>query len=236
MVRVLGSICARGGSKGVKNKNSRFLKGKPLIAYTIEAFKAWNKATRIICSTDSEEIKKIALEHNIEVPFMRPAELASDTAGKIGVFKHMLKFCEEQEKVKYDYFYDLDITAPLRTVKDINSAFNKLLNSDADLIASAYKAERNPYFNMVELDKNGYAHLCKRFDKIIVSRQQAPEVFSLNASIYIFKRDFLINTNYIYSGKTIIYEMPDYAIDIDKEIDFDFIEFLLKEGKFKFDF
>jgi len=130
----------------------------------------------------------------------------------------------------------LDITAPLRTINDINSAFDKIANSDADLVCSGYIAERNPYFNMVELDENGYAHLCKKPKENVLSRQSAPLVYSLNSSIYIFRREFLLNTPYAYNGKVLVYEMPDYAIDIDRPIDFDFIEFILKEGRFKFDY
>ena len=235
-MKILASVCARGGSKGVKNKNIRMLLGKPLIAYTIEALKSWGKAHRIICSTDSEEIRKIAIDYGAEAPFLRPPELATDYAGKLDVFKHMLKICEEEKNEKYDFFYDLDVTAPLRTVKNIDEAFNKILNSDADLLCSAYIADRNPYFNMVELDEKGYAHICIKTKKPIVARQQAPKVYALNASIYILRRAFLMKTSYIYGGKTIIYEMSDTAVDIDLQIDFDFIEFLLKEGKFKFDF
>ena len=235
-MRILGSICARGGSKGVKNKNTRLLLEKPLMIYTIDAFKAWGKANRIICSTDSLEIQKIAVENGIEAPFLRPKHLATNKAGKLDVFKHLLNFCEEEENEKYDFYIDLDVTSPLRTAKDIDNAFNKLANSDADLICSCYRAERNPYFNMMELDEIGYAHLCKKPIENIVARQQAPQVYSLNASIYIYRRDFLVSTDYSYSGKTLLYEMSEHSIDIDRQIDFDFVEYLLKEEKFKFDY
>ncbi len=235
-MRILGSICARGGSKGVKNKNARPLMKKPLIAYTIDAFKAWGKADRIICSTDSEEIRQMAIYYGAEAPFIRPEELATDNSGKLEVFQHMLNYCENEEKKKYNFFYDLDVTAPLRTVKDIDNAFNKLIESDADLIISAYKSKKNPYNEMIELDKDGYAHFSKKGDKIIYSKNKASEVYSLNASIYIFRRDFLINTSDEMAGKTILYEMTDNIIDIDREIDFEFIEFMLKSKKFTFDF
>lgn len=235
-MRILGTICARGGSKGVINKNIRLLNGKPLISYSITALKAWGKANRIVCSTDSKKIQNIAKEYGAEIPFTRPAELATDDANKLDVLKHLLNICEEEENEKYDYIVDLDPTAPLRTVEDIKSAFNKLLNSDATLIYSVYKADKNPYFNMVELDKNGYAHLSKMPEKNITSRQKAPIVYSMNASIYIYRRNFLIETKSILNGKNIIYEMSDLSIDIDRQIDFNFIEFILKNGMFKFDY
>ena len=236
-MRILGTICARGGSKGIKNKNIRLLLGKPLIAHSINALKSWGKADRLICSTDSMEIQKIAQKYGAEIPFIRPAELATDKADKHSVLQHALKFCEEQENVKYDYIVDLDPTSPLRTVKDIDLSFNKLINNpEADLIFSVFKAHKNPYFNMVELDSKGYAYLCKTPEKVIVARQFAPIVYSMNASIYIYRRRSLIGTSNLFSGKSIIHEMSDLTIDIDIESDFEYIEFIVKKGLFKFDY
>lgn len=233
-MKILGTICARGGSKGVKNKNIRELAGKPLIAYTVEYFKKWGKADRIICSTDSEKIADIAQKYGAEIPFIRPKKLASDTASKIHVLQHIVKFCEKQDKTKYDIIVDLDPTAPLRKQKFLKEAYKKFTNSDADNLYSVCKARKNPYFNMIELDEKGYAHLCK--DSTVFRRQDAKPVYELNASIYIYERDFLLNTNKLHSDKTIIYEMPDIAsTDIDSEIDFLFVAYLLKKGVFKFD-
>jgi CMP-N-acetylneuraminic acid synthetase len=233
-MKILGTICARGGSKGVKNKNIRDLAGKPLIAYTIEYLKNWNKADRIVCSTDSKDIANIAIKYGAEVPYMRPAELATDTTPKLAALKHIVKFCEQEKKTRYDIIVDLDPTAPLRKRVYLDEAFKKFIESEANNLYSVYKAHKNPYFNMVEVDKDGYAHLCKSSN--ITRRQDAPIVYSVNASIYIYKHDFLMNTDTIHSDKTIIYEMPDIAsIDIDREIDFLFIEFLLKKGVFEFD-
>jgi len=233
-MKVLGTICARGGSKGIKDKNIRELVEKPLIAYTIEYFKNWEKADRIVCSTDSKRIADIAKKYGAEIPFLRPDELATNTAPKIPVLQQLVKFCEKQDNIKYDTIVDLDPTAPLRKRKFLEDAFKKFLENDANNLYSVTKARKNPYFNMVELDENGYAHLCKKSN--IVRRQDAKPVFELNASIYIYDRDFLLNTNALHSDKTIIYEMPGIAsIDIDSELDFIFVEFLLKNGVFKFD-
>lgn len=235
-MRILGTICARGGSKGVKNKNIKLLEGKPLLSYSINALKAWRKANRIICSTDDKKIMEIAKNYGAEIPFRRPAHLATDSANKLDVLKHMVKYCEEEEGKQYDIIVDLDPTSPLRNIEDIENAYHKFRNSDADVLYSVYKSHKNPYFNMVELDAEKYAHLVKKPNMNITSRQKSPTVFSLNASIYVYKRDFLLNTEYLYFGKNIIYEMKDYCIDIDREIDFNFIEFILREGIFKFDY
>src|SRR4030042_6904536 len=113
-MKILGTICARGGSKGVKDKNIRTLAGKPLIAHTIEYLKKWKKADRIVCSTDSEKIANITRHFGAEIPCMRPKELATDNASKLHVIQHIVKFCEEQDGTKYDIIVDLDPTEPLR--------------------------------------------------------------------------------------------------------------------------
>lgn len=233
-MKILGTICARGGSKGVINKNIRDLAGKPLIAYTIEYFKKWGKANRIVCSTDSEIIADIAKKYGAEIPCMRPKELAADTTSKLHVLQHIIKCCEQQDNVKYDIIVDLDPTAPLRKQKFLEEASKKFRESDANNLYSVCRARKNPYFNMVELDEKGYAHLCKKSN--VVRRQDASPVYELNASIYVYNRDFLIKTNTLHSDKTIIYEMPEEASnDIDTEIDFQFVEFLIKNEVFKFD-
>ena len=233
-MRILATICARGGSKGIKNKNIRPLQGKPLIAYTIEYLKKWGKAERIVCTTDSEEIAAIAKKYGAEIPCMRPPELATDTAAKLPVLQHIVKICEQQNNTTYDIIVDLDPTAPLRKLLFLQEAFQKFVDSKANNLYSVTKAHKNPYFNMVELDEKGFAHLCKKSDT--VRRQDAKMVYELNASIYIYNRDFLLSAHSIHSDKTIIYEMPDIAsVDIDRELDFLFIEYLLKNGVFTFD-
>ena len=121
--KILLTICARGGSKGVKNKNIRELCGKPLIAHTILQAKKWGRASHIICSTDSPEIAKIAKEYGAEVPFMRPDSLATDTAAKMDVIKHAVETIEEQNHEEYGTIIDLDATSPIRTVEDIEEAY-----------------------------------------------------------------------------------------------------------------
>lgn len=236
-MRILGTICARGGSKGIKNKNLLPLMGKPLIAHSILTLRSWGKASKVICSTDSKNIQEIAKKYGAEIPFTRPVNLASDHADKHSVLVHALNFCEELEKTNYDYIVDLDPTSPLRTVRDLESCFNKLIESDADLIVSVYKSHKNPYFNMVEVNEKGYVRLSKKSENIFVARQHAPVVYSMNASIYIYKRDALIKHKNLFTiEKIILHEMPDFTIDIDREIDFNFIELILKKGLFKFDY
>lgn len=230
-MKILCTICARGGSKGVKNKNIRELLGKPLIAHTIETAKKWEKFDDIIVSTDSEKIQEIAIEYGAHVPFLRPEELATDEAGKLGVIKHALHFME-QDGCKYDIIIDLDCTSPLRSVEDIEKAYKKLLDENLDIVYSVCEARKNPYFNMVELDENGIPELSKKPDDKVLSRQKAPKVYEMNASIYVYSREFLVNTNTIHGKKAGIHIMPpERSVDIDSELDYEFVKFMMEKLK-----
>lgn len=235
-MKILGTICARGGSKGVPGKNIKMLNGKPLIAYTIEQALKWDKLYKLIVSTDDEEIAEVAKQYGAEVPFIRPEELATDSAGKLEVIKHAVKYLEDRGEV-FDIVIDMDVTAPLRKIEDLEGALNVLLQKNANNVYTVCEAHKNPYFNMVELDINDTARLSKTCgESQILSRQVAPKVYDMNASIYIYKKDFLLKTESIHSDNTMIYVMPqERSIDIDTPLDFKFVEFLLKEGAVEID-
>jgi len=231
--KILLTIAARGGSKGVKNKNIRDLCGKPLIAYSIDQAKRWGKADKIICSTDSPDIASIAKKNGIEVPFMRPAELAGDLVGKIEVLRNAWLMSEKIYGEKYDVLIDLDATAPIRKISDIEGAYNLFIEENPKTVFSVTHSRRNPYFNMVEALPDGSVSLVKKLDSSIKRRQDAPKVFDLNASIYVYSRDYLLDekTTIAISDRSLVWIMDDLsAIDIDAEIDFQFIEFLIKKG------
>nr|KXH77324.1 MAG: hypothetical protein AM324_12710 [Candidatus Thorarchaeota archaeon SMTZ1-83] len=235
-MKILGTICARGGSKGVRNKNIRDLNGKPLIYYTIDVMKKWGKADRIICSTDSPEIARMADEYGAETPFMRPPELATDTAPKIPVIQHALRFCEKEYDEIYDVVMDLDPTSPIRTTHDIDAVLDEFVRSKAKVLYSVTEAKKNPYFNMVELDAGGNAHLSKASAGEVFRRQDAPKVYSMNGSIYCYDRNYLIDAKSLHCDRERVYVMDEVSsVEIDREIDFKFIEFLLSSGSFKFE-
>lgn len=229
-MRILAIICARGGSKGVPNKNIRLLNGKPLIAYTIECAKKYTKFDRIIVSTDSPKIAEVAKQYGADVPFLRPKELATDTSPKIPVLQHAVRYLEQEENDRYDLIVDLDPTSPLRTVEDIENCVNKMIEKNPNVVFSVTPAHKNPYFNMVE-EKDGKVFLCKKLDRPITRRQDAPTVYAMNASIYVYKKDFLLNTDSVFSNNTMAVVMPEErSIDIDRPIDFEFVEFLMKRN------
>lgn len=232
--KVLCTICARGGSKGVKNKNIKFIHGKPLIAYTIEQAKQSGLFEHIVISTDSDDIAAIAKEYGAEVFFKRSAEMASDTAGKLDVIKDAFQRSEEHYSETYDYLIDLDATAPLRDVEDIVNSFKQFLDDDNDNLITAMSARRSPYFNLVEVNNKGEVTLSKKLDDAIVRRQDAPKSYDMNASIYIWKRDVILNSDTLFLEKTGLYVMPEErSIDIDTELDYKFVEFIMKENDVK---
>lgn len=231
MANVLCTICARGGSKGVKNKNIKMLHGKPLIAYTIEQAKASGLFEHIVISTDSDDIANVAEEYGAEVFFKRSVEMASDTAGKLDVIKDAFVRSEEYYGKKFDYLVDLDATAPLRSIDDIVNSFNQFLEHNNDNLITAMPSRRSPYFNLVEQDKDGKVYLSKKLDSAILRRQDSPKSYDMNASIYIWKRDVILNKNSLFLEKTGLYVMPEErSIDIDTELDFEFVEFLMEKS------
>jgi CMP-N,N'-diacetyllegionaminic acid synthase len=231
MSNILCTICARGGSKGVKNKNIKELHGKPLLAYTIEQAKESGLFEHIVISTDSDDIANIAKQYGAEVFFKRSAEMASDTAGKLDVIKDAFIRSEEYYSKTFDYLIDLDATAPLRDVDDIINSFNQFKENNNDNLITAMPSRRSPYFNLVEQDNKGKVYLSKKLSSAIVRRQDAPKSYDMNASIYIWKRDSLLNENSIFLENTGLYVMPEErSIDIDTELDYKFVEFLMKEN------
>lgn len=224
----LCTICARGGSKGVKNKNIRLLGGKPLIAHSIE--KALQSALfeHVVVSTDSDEIARVAQDFGAEVFFKRDPEMASDTAGKLEVIRDALVRSEAHYQQIFDCLVDLDATSPLRDVNDIVNAVHQFDTDDNDNLFSVMPSRRSPYFNLVERDGNGEVKLSKSLEGKVLRRQDAPETFDMNASIYIWKREILLYEPTIFLKKTGLYVMPEErSIDIDTESDFAFVEFLM---------
>jgi len=152
--KILCTICARGGSKGIPEKNKKIISGKSLISYTIEVAKECNYIDDYIISTDDKDIIKIANTYNIPAPFKRPKYLCKSNISRIDAVVHAVRWVEKNWKKNYDIIVDLSVTSPLRIVKDIKNAIELLVNEKADNVFSVSPAYRNPYYNMVE-DVNG---------------------------------------------------------------------------------
>ena len=238
-MKILITICARGGSKGVPGKNIKPLNGEPLISYTIKVaqkFKAKYRNSIIALSTDSDDIKEACETYGIYTDYVRPEFLAGDTIGKIDAINDILLWEEKKNKVKFDLVLDLDVTSPLRSLQDLENALEVILMNDSAMnLFSVSKANRSPYFNMVELKENGYYAQVKQAQELLFTRQSSPEVFDMNASFYFYKRDFFeFGYKSAITDKSLIYLVPHICFDIDSTLDFEIISYLIKNNKLDF--
>lgn len=220
-------ICARGGSKGVPGKNIRLLCGTPLIGWSINIAKKNKRISRVIVSTDSEEIAKTALKYGAEVPFMRPKELAQDESPEWKVWQHAIRYFNSK-KYSIDGLIVIPTTAPLRSEEDIDNCIDKFEDSDVDSVITVSDSHRSPYFNMIKNDKNGYSSLVIDKQKKIIRRQDVPEVFDVTTVAYISNPEFVLQYNGIFDGKVqSVYIPPDRSLDIDTPLDFRIAECII---------
>jgi len=227
--RVLCVLCARGGSKRLKNKNYKNLFGKPLIYHTIKQAINSKIFDKIVFSTDSLRLKKMALKFGAQAWFIRPTKLSNDKAAKMPVIRHAIIEAEKKFKCKFDFICDLDVTSPLRKTSDIKNAFKKFKNSNQDMLISGNKARKNPFFNMIQKVGKNSIKLVITPKKFFVRTQDAPLVYELNASIYFWKREACFKQKGPFCKKTFFYEMPyERSIDIDSLSDFKLVEFFGK--------
>ena len=229
---VLITICARGGSKGIPGKNIKLLNNKPLICYTIDLAKKFQQhvtGTDIALSTDSEEIKRVAESCGLQTTYTRPSVLAADWVGKIDVITDVLQYFQQNSRFKYDYVLDLDVTSPMRNLNDLFTAFDVLKNNtDAVNLFSVSPASRNPYFNMVEQKENGFFTQVKNPGTAIFTRQSTPAVYDLNTSFYFYRQAFFIQGyKEAITDKSLVYIVPHQCFDLDHQVDFDFLSYLL---------
>lgn len=209
-------IPARGGSKGVPGKNIKLLNGKPLIQYTIEAALAVTSQENILVSTDSTEIKEVVEYLGIEVPFLRPSELATDTTGSYEVLLHALEYYKGQGNI-VDKLILLQPTSPFRTAVHIQEAM-KLYNDDLDMVASVKETTSNPYYVLKEENESGFLEPSKKGS--FSRRQDCPKVWELNGAIYIINPKSLTRMPLSHFTKVKKFEMDEYSShDIDTHMD-----------------
>lgn len=233
-MKILCTICIRAGSTSVKNKNIKIINKKPLVYYTIAQAKKSNMFEDIVVSTDSKKFQKITNKYGIKNFFLRPKRLSTSKSPKIPVIRHALNQAEKFYNKKYDLIVDLDVTSPLRVVKDIKLALKYFIKSKANLLFSVNESRINPYFNSVEVKKDGSIKPIKNLGYKIKRRQDAPKVYDLNASIYIWKRKTLISEDSLFVKKNSMYIMPsDRGYEVDTENDFKIVKYLMKNDIFK---
>lgn len=236
-MKILFTICGRAGSKGIKNKNIRNFLGYPLPLYTLSAVELFLRHSKtvdytIAASSDSRELLHILCNNGKVpvIPIQRALSLSGDMTAKIDVILDCLNQMESKMKNQYDMVVDLDITSPLRTVEDIESLINKKIETGCDVVFSVVDARRSPYFNMVEKDIKGYKRVIQ---SDFVVRQQAPEIYDLNASLYAYDISYLRSGRGVFDGYCEIIKMYDTGIlDLDRDNDFELMEVV---GKYLFE-
>ena len=210
--KVLGIIPARGGSKGVPGKNIRVVAGKPLIAWTIEAAKQSRYLDRLVLSSDDAEIIAVAREWGLDVPFVRPTELAKDDTPGIAPVLHAV-----EELPGYDYIVLLQPTSPLRAVEDIDKCVEFCLEAEAPSCASVTEPEHSPYLMYTLEDGNLHPLLS---GQSFVRRQDMPKVYALNGAVYVVETKWLSQSKVFVTEETIAYVMPrQRSVDVDAECD-----------------
>ena len=220
-------IAARGGSKGVPNKNIRLLGRKPLIAYAIETALASHTFEHVIVSTEDRKIAKIAKEFGADVPFQRPNYLATDSSSMTDVIKHAIIKLRKLD-YSFDTLVNIDCTVPFINSKDIQGALLLFNKTSCDLVCSVYRQHHNPYFNMMEKNKQGFLRFSKRSVKTPENRQSAPVVFQLTG-LFVLNVNKFMKYKKFYMPKTLPYETPpERGLMIDTEFEFKIAEFIVK--------
>ncbi|VDN48549.1 CMP-N-acetylneuraminic acid synthetase [Petrocella atlantisensis] len=236
-MKILFTICGRAGSKGLKNKNLKEFLGYPLPFYTISAIDLYLKNSPeikadIVLNTDSEQLIKMfddGIKKEIDV-IKREQALGMDHIPKTAVILDCLKRMQIKYETNYDMVVDLDITSPLRRTRDIKNLIEKKHTYSTDVVFSVTNARRNPYFNMVRKSENGYERV---MNSTFNTRQEAPDIYDMNASLYAYSPEFLESEKGLFEGYCEVIHMQDTAVlDIDHENDFELMQVV---GKYLFD-
>ena len=228
-MKILVIIPARGGSKGIPHKNIKPLGGKPLIYYTIDVARQIVSDEDICVSTDDAEIITCVEDYGLKVPFVRPAELATDTAGTYEVLLHALNFYEKQGK-KYDIVLLLQNTSPFRTAEQVKEAI-ALYRPELDMVVSVKECAANPYYCVFEENSDGYLNICKG-EGNITRRQDAPKVYEYNGAIYVINPDSLkvIPLNKFTHRMKYVMDSQS-SLDLDTMADWQLAEYIINQNE-----
>lgn len=221
-------IPARGGSKGIPHKNIKPLNGKPLICYAIDIAREFAADEDICVSTDDNEIVKCVEGYGLKVPFVRPAELATDGAGSYDVMLHAVSYYESIGR-KYDTLVLLQPTSPFRRKQDVVGCLNLYSSASCDMVVSVKPSSANPYYDIYEADENGFLKISKGEGRI-VRRQEAPKCFEYNGAVYVIDIKALKKQNLSNFKRIRFYEMDEiHSVDLDTMLDWKYAELLINE-------
>ena len=227
-MRRICTVLARAGSVGVPGKNVRHLGGVPLIVHSIRHAQQSGLFDAIIVSSDDPVARGLAETEGVELVIDRPVALASPTAGKVPAIVHAVETAEQQLRIAFDVVVDLDVTSPLRLPEDIVAAV-AMLEGDATAsnVITGSPARRSPYFNLVERTPEGRVKVARPSDPPLVRRQDAPDCFDMNASIYVCRRATLTADLPVVNPGSRLYVMPgERSHDVDSELDWSIVTHL----------
>lgn len=223
-------ICARGGSKGLPGKNIRMLAGRPLIAWAIIQAQSVKRISRVVVSTDSEEIAAAARDAGAEVPFLRPAELAQDKSPEWLVWRHALSYLERSSGSLPGALIVVPTTAPLRSPIDLENCLDEYAKDNSDVVITVTDAHRSPFFNMVKQQADGTVALVIPPQGSVVRRQDAPVVYDITTVAYVARPQFVMERSGIFEGRVRHVHVPlERALDIDTPLDFRVAECLVTD-------
>lgn len=228
-MKILFTICGRAGSKGIKNKNIKDFLGYPLPYYTLSVLDLYLRGANsiesdIVLNTDSKELMELFKKNPIRSTWVieRDRSLGEDSTPKVAVIKNCLEEMSKNTQKDYDMVVDLDITSPLRRKCDIENIIEVKKDSFYDVVFSVTESRRNPYFNMVKRNGDQYERV---IGSVFNTRQEAPEIYDMNASIYAYSPQFLFLGKNLFEGKCGIIKMLDTGIlDLDHENDFELMQ------------
>ena len=228
-MKTLYVIPARGGSKGIPHKNIKPLAGKPLIGYSIDVARQLAADDDICLTTDDPEIAATAESMGLNVPFLRPASLATDTCGTYEVLIHALDFYRDRG-IDYDTLVLLQPTSPMRTADDVRTAL-ALYSPDIDMVVTVKEAASNPYYNCYETDNDGFLHISKG-DGGYTRRQDAPKVWEYNGAVYVINVESLRRMPLSAFTRRRMSVMPaERSVDLDTPVDWLIAEKLIENSK-----
>lgn len=228
---VLGMLAARGGSKGVPGKNLRQLLGKPLIGWAASALSMSTEVQRKICSTDDAHIADVAQKYGLEVPWLRPAELARDDTLVVDVIAHALRTLFLETGVAYTHVALVQATSPTVTSEDIDSAIRLAFDKNADTVITGFPAGQRHPSAMFTLDSDGNVHWLLDQCQRMARRQDLPSIFIRTGLVYVMRSELVLENRSIYGDHIVSLTVPETrAITIDEESDFKMAEFLMSEA------
>ncbi|MCJ7431995.1 MAG: acylneuraminate cytidylyltransferase family protein [Anaerolineales bacterium] len=230
MGKILGLITARGGSKGIPQKNIRDLAGKPLLAWTIEVALSSQCFDKVVVSTDDYRIAKVARDFGADVPFMRPFEMAQDDSSSMDAVLHAVHFLANHENYFPQYIMLLQPTSPLRSSVDIQKAIKIIQDKQADSVVSVTTVHQHPYW-MKTISPDGRLADFSPTERSYTKRQDLPTAYALNGAIYLARREVLLARSSFYGKNTFAYVMPsERSLDIDTPWEFHLAELILKDN------